>query len=75
MQNRILGELKSLYICINSTTRIAITMFNTFYKLMFEPFAEAPYSKFFWIGENQKAALGGMKKYLGQQPGCHTAYW
>lgn len=64
MQNRILGELKSLYICINSTTRIAITMFNTFYKLMFEPFAEVPYSKFFWIGENQKAALGGMKNNI-----------
>lgn len=39
-------------------------MFNTFYKLMFEPFAEIPYSKFFWIGENQKAALGGMKKNI-----------
>jgi outer membrane protein OmpA-like peptidoglycan-associated protein/type II secretory pathway predicted ATPase ExeA len=39
-------------------------MFNTFYKLMFEPFAEAPYSKFFWVGENQKAALGGMKKNI-----------
>lgn len=31
---------------------------------MFEPFSKPLYSEFFWAGENQKAALGGMRKNI-----------
>lgn len=47
-------------------------MHKSYYSLMFEPFTDFPhsgYSCFFWAGENQKAALGGMKKHLLESDG------
>lgn len=47
-------------------------MHKSYYSLMFEPFKDFPhsgYSGFFWAGENQKAALGGMKKHLLESDG------
>ena len=47
-------------------------MHKSYYSLIFEPFTDFPhagYSVFFWAGENQKAALGGMKKHLLESDG------